>query len=75
MKENSPDVNITLTLNEDYLCAACSCGLAMLIPLQRAALDGWIACDCGTEVTVDSLTLEQLRVAEKTRLRSQGIRP
>jgi hypothetical protein len=72
MEENMSDVKINLTLNQDYLCAACSCGVAMLVPLQRAVVDGLISCDCGTEMTVDSATVEHLRTKEKSRLSSHG---
>lgn len=60
--------NLGLILNEDYICAACSCGRASLIPIRYAVDQGVITCHCGANINIDSALIEQLTREEKLRL-------
>ena len=63
--------SMSLITNLEYVCAACSCGVGMLVPLHRAVRDGAICCDCGATAVIDPPTLERLQAAEALRLQSR----
>lgn len=63
-----------LELNEDYICARCSCGQASLVPVNYAVEHGAISCRCGAQRRVDGALIARLSADERLRLERQSLR-
>ena len=63
---------LAVLLTGDYLCAACACGQASLVPVNYALNYGAIACRCGAQVDVNAGLIAQLTEDERVRFERQA---
>ena len=71
-EEVSVAAGISLVSNQEYICGVCSCGAGMLFSVEHCLRAGFISCNCGTEIKVDSPTVELLWAEEELRLQSRS---